>query len=316
MPRKRGRAYSDDEEDPKLQAVLEASRADTSRMLRNEAKLKEIAVLAAQSAVLFVTGAGLSCASGIAAFRTGDDAVWSKHVTDMGTKRAFRKDPVTWYNEFWLPTFEATVVEAKPSAAHKAIAKIARLAPRTRVVTQNVDGLHVGRVHGDSGVADPQLIEAHGRTGLFRCAGGCAEARNDWYELHELAEDDQKALSNFKVDRPPQCPKCHGPAMPLALLFDECYDAHFFFEADAWDAWLDECDAIVFVGTSFAAELTREALRRSKERGIPVFDVNVVEPPSTVVRAEVLRNNAILGKSEDLLPKLATFVEHQVMLTN
>jgi len=53
------------------------------------------------------------------------------------------------------------------------------------------------------------------------------------------------------------------------------YDTHFFFEAEAWDSWLDEADAVLFIGTSFVVEVTREALRRAKDKGVPVYNVNV-----------------------------------------
>ena len=33
-------------------------------------------------------------------------------------------------------------------------------------------------------------------------------------------------------------------------------------QADAWDGWLDDADAVVFAGTSFSVQVTREALRR------------------------------------------------------
>ncbi|KAJ8605613.1 hypothetical protein CTAYLR_000079 [Chrysophaeum taylorii] len=325
MPKKRVREEEEEEED--VRVAVEASRREAKLLVRNEKLLGEIAELIAgkeRKGVLFVTGAGLSCASGIAAFRTGEEAVWSRHVTDMGTRKALRKDPLKWYNEFWVPTFEAAKVrDARPSAAHTALAKIAALAPETRVVTQNVDGLHCARKHGSEGVEDPQLVEAHGRAGLYRCLRSgeapCDEeaARNDWYEPSELSAEDaanlEKAASEgTQLPAPPRCPKCGSVAAPLALLFDECYDAHFFFEADAWDGWMDSAAAFVFVGTSFAVELTREALRRSRERGIPVYDINLVMPPPTITRADVLRHNAILGKAEDILPKLASLVERKL----
>ena len=152
--------------------------------------LDEVAALiAGGSSVVFITGAGISVSAGIPAFRSGTDAVWTENVVESaaaassgsraargadrargarryGTRKALRRDPVHWYNEFWLPTFEcARLKTATRTAAHDALGALATLAPRTRVVTQNVDGLHVGSV------PDPQLVEAHGRAGLFRCAG-------------------------------------------------------------------------------------------------------------------------------------------------
>lgn len=283
----------------------------------SEKLMKELAEMVAKNNVVFITGAGISTSAGIPAFRTGGDAVWSKYVTEMGTKKAMRRDVVKWYNDFWTPTFEsAAVKEAVPTKAHKAIARITRLCPGTKVCTQNVDGLHCSSIHGDDGVEDPQLIEAHGRAGIFRCSGfdqngkrpvgACDDsvARDKWYD-------------NLRVDlgltTPPMCPSCQvACAVPVALLFDEIYDAHFFFEADAWDAWFDDMDAVVFVGTSFAVELTREALRRSRHRKIPAFDINVQLAPPNVVRSDYLRHHTLLGDCQVILPRLADLV-HDIL---
>ena len=51
--------------------------------------------------ITVVTGAGVSLASGIPTFRgTDPDAVWKRDVTELGTYRYFREDPVgswRWY---------------------------------------------------------------------------------------------------------------------------------------------------------------------------------------------------------------------------
>jgi NAD-dependent deacetylase len=53
--------------------------------------------------LVIVTGAGISAASGIPTFRgTDPDAVWKKDITELGTYRYFRQDPVgswRWYLE-------------------------------------------------------------------------------------------------------------------------------------------------------------------------------------------------------------------------
>jgi len=242
-----------------------------------------------------------------------------------------RKDVLKWYNEFWRPTFEsATIRSAAPTPAHEALAKIARRYPRARVVTQNVDGLHCAAIHGERGIPDPQLVEAHGRCGIFRCAGfdaagkhgceRCAEdkARDTWYEVDELLDEDREVWKQTSslLKAAPKCPSCKiACAVPVALLFDEIYDAHFFFEADAWDAWLDDMDAVVFVGTSFAVELTREALRRSRHRNVPAFDVNVNLAPLNVVRSDYLRTHTLQGDCQGILPRLAFLCTHAPLPT-
>ena len=193
--------------------------------------------------VLFITGAGLSVSAGIPAFRSGAGAVWEENVVQYGTRKSLRKDPVEWHNAFWLPTFETKRMrDAKPTKAHDALAELAQLSPAIKVVTQNVDALHVG-----GGVPDAQLVEAHGRAGLFRCCGigdategrtRCDEsvANKEWYGVDDLLSKDRKALQAWwrdegkPVTRPFSCPRCGAFLAPLSLLFDENYDSHFFFE--------------------------------------------------------------------------------------
>ena len=132
--------------------------------------------------------------------------------------------------------------DAKPTKAHDALAELAQLSPAIKVVTQNVDALHVG-----GGVPDAQLVEAHGRAGLFRCCGigdategrtRCEEsvANKEWYSVDDLLSKDRKALQAWwrdegkPVTRPFSCPRCGAFLAPLSLLFDENYDSHFFFE--------------------------------------------------------------------------------------
>ena len=284
--------------------------------------LDEIAsLIAGGSNVLFVTGAGISVSAGIPAFRTGVDAVWTQTVVEMGTRKALRKDPVHWYETFWLPTFECgRLRNARRTRAHDALGAIATLAPEVKVVTQNVDGLHVGSV------PDMQLVEAHGRSGLFRCAmfgsatGGRSRcslktATTEWYETAELEAEDRAVVDAATRDRAvavarcPRCPRCGAALAPLSLLFDENYDAHFFFEADAWDGWLDDADAIVFAGTSFAVQMTREALRRAKEADVTVYNLNLEEPPTEVAHAACLRHNSALLPCDASFPRLRDLVE-------
>lgn len=65
--------------------------------------------------VVFVTGAGLSVASGVPPYRQDNDGVWSHFAEDWGTREKFAADPLEWWNTFWLPTHEkvcAMVVRA------------------------------------------------------------------------------------------------------------------------------------------------------------------------------------------------------------
>ena len=56
--------------------------------------------------VVFVTGSGLSVASGIPPFRGKSNEGWEKFQTEFATRRRFKKDPLQWWNDFWLKAHE------------------------------------------------------------------------------------------------------------------------------------------------------------------------------------------------------------------
>ncbi|MBK9032779.1 MAG: hypothetical protein IPL61_16170 [Myxococcales bacterium] len=127
-----------------------------------------IAALRAEpaAALLVVTGAGVSLASGIPTFRGSDpDAVWARDVTELGTNAYFQRDPVgssRWY----LARFGG-LAGAAPNAAHVALAQLERSREarggRYLLVTQNVDGLHAA-------AGSRALVEVHGRADRVRCS--------------------------------------------------------------------------------------------------------------------------------------------------
>jgi hypothetical protein len=79
------------------------SQRRRSRRITTAPILKELArhIVSSQQPVLFITGAGLSAASGIRTFR-GPDGLWSHVVWQKATREEFRKDPLGWYNDFWV----------------------------------------------------------------------------------------------------------------------------------------------------------------------------------------------------------------------
>lgn len=56
--------------------------------------------------VVFITGAGLSTASGVPPYRQTSNATWSTFVEEWGTRQRFLENPVKWWNTFWLTTHE------------------------------------------------------------------------------------------------------------------------------------------------------------------------------------------------------------------
>ena len=110
--------------------------------------------------IVFLTGAGISTASGLADFR-GKEGMYKRKspvpYEELLHIDFFKRDPETfykYYKDFLI------VGDAQPNIAHK---KIAALGDKvSAVVTQNIDGLH--QLAGSKNV-----IEVHGTTLEYYC---------------------------------------------------------------------------------------------------------------------------------------------------
>jgi len=232
--------------------------------------------------VTFLTGAGISVASGIRAFR-GPGGLWDEVSVDAwATARAIARDPIGCYRAH--RRFAALVSGAEPNEAHRAIAAFARTRPTgsVQVITQNVDGLHQR-----AGMAN--VIEIHGSLFRLRCSEqGCDER----VPAPPIA-DPQAVLQ----DEPPPCPRCGAKLRHDMVLFDE-----FLGDADeraARDA-LRACDVFIAVGTSGVVFPAAAYVREAEYAGARTLFVNVEaeSPPNPYF------HDVIVGPAEEILPAL------------
>lgn len=88
--------------------------------------------------------------------------------------------------------------------------------------------------------------------------------------------------------------------MPQALLFDEGYHSHSFYQFEVVEDWLAAADVLVFVGTSLPAvvQLTAVALRHARQAELPVFNFNIY--PYTQDHSLNVTN--IVGPAAETLP--------------
>ena len=106
--------------------------------------------------IVVLTGAGVSAESGIPTFR-GEGGLWRNYrAEDLATPVAFARNPLLVWE--WYEWRRSLVRDARPNAAHLAIARLAD----GLVVTQNVDGLH-------ERAGSRNLIELHGNLFRVRC---------------------------------------------------------------------------------------------------------------------------------------------------
>lgn len=181
----------------------------------------EAAIRAIRSArpsrVAVFTGAGISADSGVPTFR-GPGGLWREFKPEeLATPEAFHRDPkLVWE---WYEWRRGLIRDAKPNAAHEAVARLADAA----VVTQNVDNLHA--IAGSRDV-----IELHGNIFRVRCTR------------------EHRAHMRYEPfpEIPPRC-GCGALLRPDVVWFGESLPQHSVQRAVAAMHW---ADLLLVIGTS------------------------------------------------------------------
>ena len=204
--------------------------------------------------VLFITGAGISADSGLPTYRgvgglyDGEKTIEGLHIEEVLSGDVFAVRPdLTWK---YLLQIADSCHDARPNAAHKAIAELESRCERVTVFTQNVDGLH-----RQAGSTD--LIEIHGNLQEIVCTG-C-----DY-------EQDADSLSRSEI--PPRCPDCGSVLRPRVVLFGEALPEA---EMDRFlEAFEEGFDMVFSIGTSSIFPYIVQPVVYAAGRGIPTVEIN------------------------------------------
>jgi NAD-dependent deacetylase len=227
--------------------------------------------------VTILTGAGVSAASGVPTFR-GQGGLWRQYrAEELATPGAFARDPsLVWE---WYAWRRELIASCRPNAAHQVIARWSRAFERCRVLTQNVDDLHVR--------ADTAgLVRLHGSIWELACWRGCGAT---W-------RDDSVPLAPC----PPRCPRCDNLARPAVVWFGESLNpADLEAASDACD-----CDVFLTVGTSAIVHPAAGLVHDARRRGAFTAEINLDPTPSSSY-VDV----AMHGPAEQILSDIAARYE-------
>lgn len=246
-----------------------------------------------------LTGAGISAESGIPTFR-GKEGYWT-----VGSKEYFPQQLATYgmfveYPEVvwnWYLYRRGVCRAAKPNAGHEAVVELERLLRyRFRLITQNVDGLHV-----QAGNSHERTYHIHGNIDSARCADNC---HDDIWQLPQqigLGKQRGSTLTQEECSHL-RCPECNGWARPHVLWFDEYYnEEHFRFQSSLEAA--KRAEMLIVVGTSGATTLPNLVAETAARRGAFLVDLNT-EPNVFSELAEASGGVFLQGASSRLLPLL------------
>ena len=211
---------------------------------------------------LYITGAGVSAASGIPTFR-GEEGFWtigSKNYTpmEMATRAMYQNNPrefLAWYyNRF------ATYRNHGPNEVHYWLSD-------KNLITQNIDGL-------DGKAGNKNYIAIHGRLDqmtLFHEQSEAVEPLMTPWDNVDESRLHESLFELFNIQN--QTPELNHSFKPFVLLFDEFY-TELYRITQAQQRMLN-ADKIVFMGTSFSVNITQMALEVARNYDIPV---EVVDP--------------------------------------
>jgi NAD-dependent deacetylase len=144
-----------------------------------------------------LTGAGVSTESGIPDFRSAS-GIWAQYdPMEYATIDAFRRDPVKVW-DFYSKRL-GVLLDARPNAAHLALAELERRGLVEAVVTQNIDRLH-------QAAGSVNVVEVHGSIRTASCLG-CGHR-----------EGFERVVKLLPV---PRCAHCGGVLKPDVVMFGE-----------------------------------------------------------------------------------------------
>ena len=255
------------------------------------------------SRIVAITGAGVSTDSGIPDYRDAEGN-WKRRAPvqfrDFVEKAHVRRRYWARSMSGW-PAFQ----EARPSAAHHALAALESAGRLSAVVTQNVDDLH--RWAGSR-----RIVDLHGRLSRVRCLD-CGRRssrarlqqvlleRNGGFEARtvSLAPDGDADLEDAEYSRftVPDCARCGGMLKPDVTFYGETIPPPRTRQAEAA---VENVDAVLVIGSSLMVFSAYRLVRNAALAGIPVIALNLGR-----TRADDLLSGKIRAPAGEVMPELA-----------
>jgi NAD-dependent deacetylase len=268
-------------------------KKDTSQA----ALMSKLTRLLAEGELVCLTGAGISCESGIPAFR-GTGGLWETYDPAVygntpGLVSLLRDRPGKFVD--FIKDFYAVFLDARPNPAHLALAYLEKAGLVRAVVTQNIDDLH-----RQSGLRN--TIELHGNALRIRCQG-CSAALalekdrvKEMIKLFERNKRSARQLLRIMSRYCPRCAACGGRFRIDIVLFGEALPADAMQRAMQA---IDGCRTLLVVGSSLVVYPAASLPQYAKDRGATLVEIN--QEPSAL---SSICDHHLYGAAGVLLPQL------------
>ena len=179
--------------------------------------------------IVFFGGAGVSTESGIPDFRSASGLYHEHSASDYTPEEILSHAFFMEHTDAFYRFYRSKIIHtnAKPNAAHLALAGLEKTGKLKAVITQNIDGLH--QMAGSNNV-----LELHGSIHRNHCMACGASYGLD----HILASENI-----------PLCNQCHGIVKPDVILYQEALNSHIM---EAAADVIRKADVLIIGGTSLS----------------------------------------------------------------
>jgi NAD-dependent SIR2 family protein deacetylase len=230
--------------------------------------------------IVVLTGAGISTASGIPAYRDRDGrwqhsrpVMHQNFVTLSATRR-----------RYWARSYVGwpLMANAIPNAGHEALVTLEAMGRISMLLTQNVDGLH-------QKAGSVSVIELHGGIRQVRCIG-CHELfprstvqewlvrENPNFDQHQMVtltvapDGDAKVLDDAYADfQVPDCPRCAGILKPDVVFYGDSVPRE---RVEAATRAISEAAALLVVGSTLMVYSSYRFAEMAHRLGKPIIAIN------------------------------------------
>jgi len=184
-------------------------------------------MISQSSNIVFFGGAGVSTESNIPDFRSEDGIYRTKKQYGYPPECILSHEFFIKHTDVFYDYYKSNLIhkDAKPNAAHIALAELEQKGRLKAVITQNIDGLH--QMAGSN-----EVLELHGSIHRNYCLK-CRKA----YSLQ------------YVIDSPgvPKCSECNGIIRPDVVLYNEMLDQNILNKSVNY---IYQADMLIVGGTS------------------------------------------------------------------
>jgi len=199
-----------------------------------------------------LTGAGISTPSGIPDFRSPESGVWDAvDPMEVASIYAFRHNPTAFFE--WIRPLANTILQAKPNAAHFALASLEANGRLQATITQNIDLLH-------SKAGSKSLYELHGSMRQATCL--TCQTQVDGLEMWRTYANTCQI---------PICSTCDHVLKPNVILFGEVLPALTMHQAQQE---AKQCDLMMVIGSSLEVAPAGDLPLLAKQTGAKLIIIN------------------------------------------